>query len=113
MRVRKWSQKNIRSGMTIHGAIGRNWKLLEDGISYWEYEPEKIIRNNQVEILWDRTAHTYKTVRHDRPNRENCIPGRYCIAIPNQNNMMKPAQRKINKYRNRETMEDENCRDYN
>ena len=88
----------------IHSSIARKWNLLEEETPYWEYKPDKIIRNARVEILWDRTLHTYKTVAHNRPDivvKDRGEKKAYLIdiAIPNQHNMMRTIQHKIDKYR--------------
>jgi len=57
-----------------------------------------------VEILWDRTIHTHKTVTHNRPDiivRDKKSKMAYLIdiAAPNQQNTLKTVNHKIGKYK--------------
>ena len=57
-----------------------------------------------MEILWDWTIHTYKTVAHNRPDiivRDKKSKMAYLIdiAAPNQQNTLKTVNHKIGKYK--------------
>jgi len=34
----------------------------------WDYEPAKVIENEEALVLWDKTVYTNKTVTHNRPD---------------------------------------------
>ena len=74
------------------------------GTTTWEYQPPKVIANEVVEILWDRTAHTYKIVALNRPDliltdKKNRKSYLIDIAVPGPHNMQKAVHQKIEKYK--------------
>jgi len=64
----EYKERHDSVAKVAHAAIAREWKLLEDGPPYCEYKPAKVTQNEHVEVLWDRTIHTYKTLPHNRPD---------------------------------------------
>ena len=90
--------------MVLHSALTNKSGLRPETTPYWKYQPPKVDGNENIEILWDRTAYTYKSVAHNRPDiilKDKKQRRAYLIdvAVPSPNNAQKTIYHKVEKYR--------------
>ena len=64
----EYKERHDSVAKVLHSALAKKWGLQEETTPYWKHQPRKVDENEEAELLWDRTAFTYKKVMHNRPD---------------------------------------------
>ena len=83
--------------------LAKQCNLTDTVQKYFEYEPEKVIENENYMICWDRTLLTHRTLQHNRPDITLVNKGKeevklIDIAVVNTSNVQKTINEKHAKY---------------
>jgi hypothetical protein len=92
----------------VHQELAIKNDLLDkhQKVPYYQYEPDQVLKNSEVQLYWNRTIMTDRTMSHNRPditiwhykNQAVTKVQLIDITIPNNNNIRKATAWKIEKY---------------
>ena len=99
----EYKDRHDKVAKILHSVLAKQHKLAQKVSRYFEYEPDKILENDEYIIYWDRTLLTHKTVHHNRPDITVVDKRRreakfIDIAVVNTSNVQKTLKDKYEKY---------------
>ncbi|KAL1446040.1 hypothetical protein WDU94_012394 [Cyamophila willieti] len=99
----EYKSRHDNVGKILHQEMAKKYNLVKESTNYYQYIPETILENNDVEMYWDRTILTDKALAHNRPDitlwkKKEKEVQLIDIAVTNCVNLEKTYQEKINKY---------------
>lgn len=98
-----YTHRHNQVGKIIHQKLAKKHNLIKETVPYYEYKPASVLENEHIKIYWDRTIHTDKTTRSNRPditfvNKKEKTAYLIDIAVPNTHNLKKKMTEKLDKY---------------
>ena len=99
----KYLQRHNNLAKYIYLKLAKKYDILQNTEEWYNYDPPKIIQNEQAKLLWDFAVQTDHTINHNKPdiiihnkftNKISIID----IAIPNDYNVVEKRAEKIRKY---------------
>ena len=89
----------------IHLLLANKYNLMEEIPKWYEYDPEPLLENDSAKVLWNFPVQTDRRVNHNKPDilvLEKVERKIYIIdiAVPNDVNISRKRNEKINKYAN-------------
>ena len=87
----------------IHLCLARKFDLLQEYPPWYKYDPEPLLENENVKILWNFPVQTDRRVAHNKPdilmvNKKEREISIIDIAVPNDSNISRKRYEKITNY---------------
>ncbi|XP_072153703.1 uncharacterized protein [Bemisia tabaci] len=89
----------------LHQNLAMKYELINKQTPYYKYTPEVVLENDKCKLYYDRTVITDKTAPHNifwpdiiLVNKSQRTAYLMDIAIPNNHNLQKTQQEKIERY---------------
>nr|QVK45139.1 GST [Pagiophloeus tsushimanus] len=99
----EYVKRHDTAAKIIHQELALKHHLIMEKIPYYKYQPESVLENREVKLYWDTTIHTDRTMAYNRPDitytlKKEKITYLIDVAIPNDANIKKKEEEKIEKY---------------
>jgi hypothetical protein len=97
-----YKKRHDKVATTLHWEMCKT-NGLEHEPKWYQHQPQKVVENEKVKILWDWNVQTDKVIEHRRPdiilvNKEEKTCQIIDVAIPVDHNIRKKTKEKVEKY---------------
>lgn len=105
MAGKEYLHRHNQIAKIIHQRLAKKHNLLKETVPYYNYNPQPVIRSDELTLYWDRSMHTDKKVGSNRPDitlidKREKIAYLIDVAVPNSHNIKKKVEKKLEIYAN-------------
>ena len=100
---KEYMERHNKVAAAIHWSLCKKHQIMCDADNWWNHQPEKVIENENVKILWDFNIYTEKKIEARRPDivvidkKEKSVQLND-IAVPKGSRIDEKEAEKIDKY---------------
>lgn len=103
MAGQEYLERHNQIAKIIHQRLAKKFNFIQETVPYYNYNPQTVLRNDELTMYWDRTLRTDKSVNHNRPditiiNKRDKFAYLIDVAVPNSKNLMKKVEEKKKHY---------------
>ena len=99
----KYLQRHDNICKYVHMLLLDKYDIPYNAVAWWKYDPDPLVENDEVKILWNFPVQTDQRVQHNKPDimiieKRSRKAHIIDVAVPNDNNIARKHETKIRDY---------------